>query len=67
MVTFDIPEKAEKKERIEEDCSPATDTSSGGDGGDGRPTKEDTDPRNLFNCNLISIFCVSISFQATWK
>ena len=50
VVTFDIPEKAEKNERKEEDCSSSTDTGSGDVGGvkgDGQ-TKEEIDPRKFF-------------------
>ena len=57
VVTFDIPENSEKKERVEEEVSPGTDTS-----GAGSQTKEDIDPRNLYNYKLTSIFpVVSIS------
>ena len=47
-----MEKEAEKKERIEEECSPGA--SSGG-GEDSQP-KEDIDPRNVFTCKLTPIF-----------
>ena len=43
VVSFDILEKVENKERIAEDCSPKTDAIGGGDS----HAKEDIDPRNI--------------------
>ena len=51
VVTFDIPENAEEKERIEKDGTPsiAPDDTSDGGGVAGSKTKEDIDPRNELN------------------